>query len=79
MTRFNAPKAIASHPGVEVCEDAVAEGFEDYRYAVWLKAGWVFRYGRTEGCRTGVFNTVADFRYAEPVTAERYAELRDRA
>lgn len=64
--KFSAPKAIANHPGVQECLDGPTEGFDDYRYDVCLKAGWLFKSGRMEGCRSGRFNNVADFRHAEP-------------
>lgn len=61
------PKSITSHPGVQECNYGPDEGIESYKYAVWLKEGWQFNTGRMAGCRTGNFNTVADFRFAEPV------------
>lgn len=68
MQKFDRmPKGITSHPGVESCDAGPDVGVEDYRYAVWLRPGWVFSSGRMEGCRSGNFNTVTDFRYAEPV------------
>jgi hypothetical protein len=63
------PKTIANHPGVEEVLDGESEGF-DYRYHVWLKEGWAFRRGRMAGCRTGNFQTVAGFRFANPVRTE---------
>lgn len=69
MKRYKAPATIASHPGVEECLDGDAEG-TDYKHAVWLKEGWVFRYGRMEGERSGNFQTVAEFRGAHPMRIE---------
>ena len=76
MNRSSASKAISSHPGVESCDFGPDVGVDDYKYSVFLKDGWVFSSGRMEGCRSGNFNTVLDFKYAEPVKAEKYAQLR---
>lgn len=65
---YRAPKAIATHPAVEACEDGDAEGF-DYKHAVWLKPEWRFENGRMAGCRGGNFNTVAEFKCANPIRA----------
>lgn len=64
--KYVAPKGISSHPSVESCEYGPASGVEDYRHAVALKEGWAFNSGRMQGCRTGHFNSVADFIDAEP-------------
>lgn len=63
---YRAPKAISSHPGVEEVRDAVADGFDDYRHNVWLKEGWCFTRGRMTGGRSGNFQAVHEFRYANP-------------
>lgn len=63
---YRAPKGITSHPAVETCEHGPASGVDDYKHDVWLKKGWVFRYGRMEGCRGGHFHTVKDFLFADP-------------
>ena len=68
--RYTAPKAIIGHPGVEECLSGEGQSM-DYKHAVWLKAGWEFKYGRMAGCRTGNFHTVKAFRNAEPVRTER--------
>lgn len=60
------PKTIRNHPGVEEVLDGPSQGF-DYKWNVFLKEGWTFARGRMAGCRTGNFNSVADFRTAEPV------------
>ena len=60
------PKSILKHPGVQEVLDGPAQGF-DYKWNVYLKEGWAFKRGRMEGCRTGNFNTYADFKFAEPV------------
>lgn len=60
------PKTIKNHIGVEEVLDGPSQGF-DYKWNVFLKQGWVFANGRMQGCRTGNFNSVADFRSAEPV------------
>ena len=62
---FRAPKAIASHPGVECVEDATRGSF-DYRYDVELKQGWCFTRGRMAGCSNARFNSVAEFKEAAP-------------
>ena len=67
MKRFQAPAGIANHPSVEECLDGPSEGFEGYRYDVWLKEGWEFKRGRMAGCRGGTFNSVADFKFAQPI------------
>jgi hypothetical protein len=66
VTVYKAPKTITTHPGVETCEDGDAEGM-DYKHAVWLREGWQFKRGRMAGCRGGNFQTVEEFRFAEPV------------
>lgn len=67
--RYTAPKGITSHPGVETCTSGEATG-SDYKHDVWLKDGWKFKRGRMEGCQGAFFNSVADFKYAEPVKRE---------
>ena len=63
------PKTIIKHPGVQGILHGADEGI-DYKWNVWLKDGWSFARGRMQGCRTGNFNSVADFRTAEPVRNE---------
>lgn len=63
--RYKAPKTIIEHPGVMECDDGMADG--DYKHDVFLKEGWVFKYGRMAGIRSGRFHTVKDFQFAEPV------------
>ena len=67
---YAAPKTIKNHPAVEECNDADAAGFPDYKHEVWLKKGWKFKSGRNEGCRGSTFNTVADFKLANPIKGE---------
>lgn len=62
-------KTIANHPAVEELLDGESQGF-DYKYHVWLREGWSFKQGRMAGCRTGNFQTVADFLFAGPVREE---------
>ena len=69
MKKYKAPKGIINHPAVEECLDADAQGCDGYKHDVFLKEGWVFKNGRTSGCRGCNFSTVADFRYAEPIKA----------
>jgi hypothetical protein len=66
MSLFKNSKTILNHPAVEECLDAKSEGFEEYKYDVWLKEGWVFSNGRMKECRGGRFNTVEDFLFAAP-------------
>ena len=66
MAKFKPPKGIVNHAAVEECLCGYSQGF-DYKYDVFLKVGYVFSRGRMEGNRQGCFNTVADFRDAEPV------------
>lgn len=61
------PKSITDHPGVMECESGPDSGVEDYKYAVFLKPEWAFSSGRMEGCRSGHFCTVSEFRLANPV------------
>ena len=63
---YKAPKAIASHPGVEECASGY-DGGSDYKHDVLLKPGWAFENGRMAGCRTGFFHTAKDFTYANPI------------
>ena len=60
------PKAIVNHPAVEECVHGPTEGVDDYKYAVWLKEGWVWTNGRNEGGRGCNMQTVADFKYYKP-------------
>lgn len=64
---YKAPKAIASHPGVEECLYGPDEGIMEYKHAVWLKPHWMFRNGRMAGGRAGNFHSVKDFEAAKPV------------
>lgn len=57
---YRAPNEIVLHPAVETCTGS------DYRHDVWLREGWQFTAGRMAGCRSGMFNTVREFRRAEP-------------
>lgn len=66
------PKTILNHPAVESCEYGPASGIEDYKYDIFLKEGFVFAKGKTEGCRGFTCNTVSDFLHAEPVTVAEY-------
>lgn len=63
---FPIPKTIKNHPGVLEVLDGPSEGF-DYKWNVFLREGWVFASSRMQGCRTGNFNSVKEFRFAEPV------------
>ena len=67
---YKAPKGIIDHPAVETCEFGPDSGVEDYKHDVWLKDGWKFKYGRMAGCQGGHFNSVGDFKHAEPVKSE---------
>lgn len=63
--KYIAPKAIKNHPGVLECESGEANA-SDYKHDVLLKEGWMFESGRMAGCRSGLFQTVADFKSAHP-------------
>jgi hypothetical protein len=63
---YKAPKAIITHPAVAECTSG-EQGGSDYKHDVFLKDGWVFKNGRTAGCRSLLCNSVEDFKYAEPV------------
>jgi len=69
--RYRAPKGIVDHPAVLEC-DSGYDGGSDYKHDVLLKEGWVFSLGRMEGCRTGFFHTVKDFKMCEPIRKEDY-------
>tara|TARA_R110000787_G_scaffold142104_1_gene255624 strand:+ start:276 stop:539 length:264 start_codon:yes stop_codon:yes gene_type:complete len=64
---YAAPKTIKNHPAVLECNDADASGFTGYKHEVWLKKRWEFESGRNKGCRGSNFNTVAEFKLANPV------------
>lgn len=63
---YPVPTQIRRHPGVKEVLDAVAMGF-DYKWNVFLKAGWEFESGRTAGTRTGNFSTWQAFHNARPI------------
>jgi hypothetical protein len=64
---YVAPKAIIAHPGVQACEDAKANGFDDDRHDVVLRPGWHFKGLSWDGLRTEArFTTVAEFKAADP-------------
>lgn len=56
--------AIKNHPGVQEVEISLDS---DYKYEVFLKEGWCWKYGRNAGGRTGFFHNVGEFRYANPI------------
>ncbi len=68
---YKAPKAILNHPGVLECGSAEAGGCatEEYTHDVLLREGWEWQRGRNAGGRTGLFKTVADFKYWNPIKA----------
>ena len=65
------PKTITEHPGMLECDWGADTGC-DYKYDTILKAGWVYEHGRMSGGRCGNFNTVADFKHANPIRREDY-------
>ena len=67
-------KTITNHPAVAECLLDGAGGC-DYKYDTFLKEGWVYLNGRMAGARGGNFDTVAEFRYASPVTIEEYQAI----
>lgn len=70
---YKAPITILRHPGVEECLSGDDEGM-DYKHAVWLREDWRFERGRMAGCRSGNFNRVADFLYANPMRSMKEAD-----
>lgn len=64
---YKAPASIINHPGVQECVSAEASGLEGYKHDVFLKEGWAFSEGRNAGCRGCAFNSVAEFKLANPV------------
>ena len=57
-------KALLNHPAiqeVEISQDS------DYKYEIFLKEGFVYKYGRMANTRTGFFQNAADFFFAEPI------------
>ena len=71
---MKAPKSILNHKSVKAVVDAKSIGFDDYKYNVELKDGWVFAYGRNAGFNMCNFNTVSEFKYCEPVKQENYIQ-----
>lgn len=64
-TMATVPKTIREHAAVQ--ESGLGEDEDvDYKYVVWLKEGFSFKSGRMAGCRSGHFNTAAEFRNAAP-------------
>jgi hypothetical protein len=71
---YRAPRGIISHPAVETCEDAQANGFDfdtpskgGPRHDVNLREGWHFKGLNWDGTRTNArFSTVAEFLDADP-------------
>jgi hypothetical protein len=59
------PKTIRNHPSVKFADLGDNQG-SDYKYYCELKEGWKFTSGRMEGCSSLFFNTVRDFREANP-------------
>jgi hypothetical protein len=70
--KYVAPKGITNHPAVLECLSGPASGVEDYKHDVFLREGWVFRYGRNEGCRGLHCNSVDEFNHAEPIALDDY-------
>lgn len=60
------PRGITEHQAVLQCLDAESEGFADYKYDVLLKSKYTFQSGRHEGCVSGRFNSVSEFKAAKP-------------
>jgi hypothetical protein len=59
-------KTIAKHPGVLELNSGESSGV-DYKYEVFLREGWVYQNGRMRGTRCGHFDTVEDFKSANPI------------
>lgn len=64
---YKAPKEIAEHWAVEMCESGYANG-ADQKHDVFLKEHWRFTHGSpfaSDWTRTDFFDSVRDFRKAE--------------
>ena len=66
---YKAPKGISEHVAVAECDSGHAGG-ADRKHDVLLKHGYRFKWGsefEEDWTRTGFFNSVAEFKAAEPV------------
>ena len=59
-------KTVKKHEAVALYDTGDNQG-SDYKHYCELKEGWVFAYGRAEGCSSLFFNTLKEFAYAEPM------------
>lgn len=59
-------KTIGNHIAVLECDPPSRSG-SDYKYDVILHEGWVFESGRMRDGRCGGFNTVKEFKDANPI------------
>tara|TARA_R110000772_G_scaffold45987_1_gene105094 strand:+ start:422 stop:613 length:192 start_codon:yes stop_codon:yes gene_type:complete len=58
-------KTIIKHKAVESYDTGENQG-SDYKHYVILKDGWKFTEGRCADCSSLFFNTLADFKDAQP-------------
>jgi len=66
MNREDISKTIAKHPGVLELDWGESSGV-DYKYEVFLREGWIYQNGRMQGSRCGHFDTIDEFKFANPV------------
>ena len=59
-------KTIEKHPGVLEVHLGESSGV-DYKYEVFLREGWAYQNGRMAGTRCGHFETVSEFKFANPI------------
>ena len=59
-------KTVRNHKAVAFYDSGDNQS-SDYKHYCELKTGWVFKTGRMAGCSSLFFNTLQDFRYAEPI------------
>ena len=66
------PATIRNHPGVFYAVMGEVEG-SDYKYWIELHRNWRYTCGSKQGGTGGGFNSVADFRYANPQQVDEVA------
>jgi len=73
QTKPNKVKTVRQHKAVAKYDTGWNQD-SDYKHYCELSEGWVFGRGRMEGCSSLFFNTLADFKYADPMTKADYAK-----
>ena len=66
------PKYLKDHPAVDYVEYMLDQSDGDYRWGVYLKEGWVFKYGRGMGTNYLNIQNRASFKDACPVPIDQY-------